>query len=69
MLWIGDNMMAHGRFVPPENVIKAVSAVTAADLQRLAHSILKCGRTTLAMIAPGLSEDDGAGFRKSLATL
>jgi predicted Zn-dependent peptidase len=69
MLWIGDNMMAHGRFVPPENVIKAVSAVTAADLQRLARSILKCGWTSLAMIAPGLSKDDEAGFRKSLATL
>jgi predicted Zn-dependent peptidase len=69
MMWIGDNIMGHGKFIPPEDVIKAVSAVTADDIRTLAISILKRPLISFSMIAPNLSEQDEAGFRKGLASL
>jgi predicted Zn-dependent peptidase len=62
MMWIGENLITRNRFVPPQESIEGIEAVTAADVRRLARQILTRETLSLAMVAPGLDD----GFRKRL---
>jgi predicted Zn-dependent peptidase len=52
MTWAADNLLNFGRFIQPDEVIAAIGRVTAADLQRLAHDVLRPERLSCALIAP-----------------
>lgn len=69
MLWLGDNLLTHGRFVPPEESIDRLQAVTAEDVCRVAAGVLRRRRTSLALIAPGLSDADTAWLGAELAAV
>jgi len=69
MLWLGDNIVALGRFTPPEEVIEKVAAVTPEEVQAVARTVIKRSRTSFSMIAPGMSADDESGVRKALDRL
>jgi predicted Zn-dependent peptidase len=69
MMWLGDNLLSRGRFVSPEETIKKLREVTAADIQKLAKQIFKHTRASLAVVSPGLSKQDQATMRTSLKNL
>jgi predicted Zn-dependent peptidase len=69
MMWVGDNIMAHGRFVPPEDVINAISAVTPEDVQHFACTFLRRSKSTLAMVAPNLPDAAKKQYTAALAKL
>jgi predicted Zn-dependent peptidase len=56
MLWVGDNMISYGKFLPPEDAIKNIQAVTAKDVQEVAESIFHEASTSIAMVAPETSD-------------
>ncbi|MFC1462468.1 M16 family metallopeptidase [Verrucomicrobiota bacterium] len=69
MMWLGDNIMSHDRFIAPDESISEISKVTAEDIQRLARQVIKRGRTSLAVISPDLSAADKAQMRAALKKL
>jgi len=69
MMWIGDNIMSYGRFIPPDETIRMLSRVTAADVQKLACSIIKKTRVTLSMVSPGIGDESLDETRGILKTL
>jgi len=52
MMWIGENLIAYGRFIQPETVIARLERVTAEDVQRVAEDVLRANRVSVAMIVP-----------------
>ncbi len=52
MMWVGENLLAHGRVIDPEETMRATQAVAAADIQKVAQTFLKKGRLSIAMVAP-----------------
>jgi predicted Zn-dependent peptidase len=52
MMWVGENLLAHGRVMDPEETMRATQAVTADGIQKLANTFLKKGRLSIAMVAP-----------------
>lgn len=69
MLWLGDNIMSHERVMKPEETIKRISSVTAEDVQKLALSVIKRRRVSLAMISPNIGRQDEPGMKKMLRVL
>ncbi|OVE75954.1 hypothetical protein BVX97_02835 [bacterium E08(2017)] len=69
MISMGDNIISHGRFIPREEIIKNVESVTADDVQRLARTIFRKTRTSLALIVPELDRGDERFYRKQLDTI
>jgi predicted Zn-dependent peptidase len=69
MMWIGDNLISHGRFIPPEEIIGQVERVSAADIRRLAGETLAAARTSLAVVSPDLAARDQPALRKLLGRL
>jgi len=55
MLWIGDNLISYGRFIPPDEIIARITAVRAEEIQSLASDILRGEAVSLAVISPDLS--------------
>lgn len=52
MTWLGENLMSLDRFVSPEDIIAALGRVTADELQRLARTVLRPSRVSLAAVLP-----------------
>ncbi len=52
MMWIGDNLLSHGRFINPNEVIEKVRAVTTDDILRLAQSYFRQSRLSVAAVTP-----------------
>lgn len=50
MMWCGESMMNYGSVHDPEEVRRSLSAVTAEDLQALAHEFLNNSRVSLAVV-------------------
>jgi predicted Zn-dependent peptidase len=69
MMWIGDNLITRERFVPPQELVDAIAAVSAEDVQRIAREVLVGRRLSLAMVAPGLDDAMGARIGDALAAL
>ncbi len=69
MICLGDSVVSYGKFTPREEVINNIESVTAADVQRLAKSIIKKSRTSLALVLPELAPGDERYYRKQLRTL
>jgi len=69
MMWIGDNLLAYGRFIPPETAIRQVERVTAGEVRALAGEILRPDRVSLAVLAPDIAEKDAPGVRRLIGAL
>lgn len=57
MMWIGDNLLSYGKFIPPEDVIERISSVRIDDLSALSQTVLNSSRTSLAMVSPDLGRE------------
>ncbi|MCK5850251.1 MAG: insulinase family protein [Kiritimatiellae bacterium] len=69
MIWIGDNIMSYGKFMHPSQTLESLTGVTSEDVQKLAGSILKRSRISLALITPKASADDERRIRPILKSL
>ncbi len=58
MMWIGENLLTHGRVIDPEETIRATQAVTAEGIQKVSRTFLKKGRLSISMVAPIESAPD-----------
>jgi predicted Zn-dependent peptidase len=54
--WIGAQELLWGEVKTPEEIVKAIDAVTVEDLQRLAESLLEPAKLNLAVVGPYRSE-------------
>lgn len=52
MMWLGDNILTHGRFVSPDDVIRKVERVTAEDIQDVAVEVFTPTNVTMALVGP-----------------
>jgi len=52
MMWMGDNLLAWGRFIHPAESIAAFEAVDAEAIQALAGELFKGATASLATVAP-----------------
>lgn len=52
MLWAGESMVNLGRVRTPEEVVKKVEKISAADLQRVARTIFSAPAFDLAVVGP-----------------
>ncbi len=66
MMWAGEHLLAYGEVVTPESVIDALRAVTAADVQALARTLVRPAGMSLAVVAPEPGRDAEARMRKIL---
>ncbi|MBI3987251.1 MAG: insulinase family protein [Lentisphaerae bacterium] len=69
MMWMGESILTYGRAITPDEFIEAVSAVTADDVQKLAHAILRDRCVSLSLLSPGLSDKDGERLKTILEEL
>jgi predicted Zn-dependent peptidase len=63
MMWVGEHYMSYGHLITPEETIAALMAVTPEEIGRVAGVLLRPGRSSVAMVSPGVSE----GLEKDLA--
>ncbi|MGV3772790.1 MAG: M16 family metallopeptidase [Verrucomicrobiales bacterium] len=52
MMWIGENLLAHGRIPTPAEVKKHISQVTPAQIRAAAKSFFHAERLSLALVSP-----------------
>jgi predicted Zn-dependent peptidase len=50
MIWIGENLMSHGRYVHPDEVIRRLEAITVEEIQGVASRVLRRSRLSLSAI-------------------
>lgn len=60
MFWMGDNLLAWGRFIAPGESIEAFSAVSAEDVQTLAQQLFTGAAGSLAYVSPHDAPPDEA---------
>ena len=52
MMWIGDNLLSHGRFIDPDEAIAKAQAVTADDIMQLVSTYFRRSRLSVAAVTP-----------------
>ncbi len=60
MMWIGENILIHGRVIDPDESIAALEKVTADQIQKLANTFFTKGRLSVAVVAPTADAPDQA---------
>ena len=58
MMWLGDQTLSYGMVADPEESIREVMAVTPDQLQRLAVWAFRFRRTSIAVVAPAMPDQD-----------
>ncbi|HNR94035.1 MAG TPA: pitrilysin family protein [Kiritimatiellia bacterium] len=60
MMWIGGQILQRGCYEQPEEIIRKLEAVSAADVLRLAREIIRASHFSLALVCPeGGAADPG----------
>lgn len=67
LLWVGENLLAYGRVIQPDDYIREIHAVNAEEILHLAQNILTLSRFSFAMISPHPEVRARAMFRKALS--
>ena len=52
MMWAGGQILQRGYYEHPEEIIRKLEAVSAADVLHLAREIIRAGRLSLALVCP-----------------
>ncbi|NLB59858.1 MAG: insulinase family protein [Lentisphaerae bacterium] len=69
MLWMGEHILHYRKCLAPEDEIRAVMNVKAADVRAVANAVFLERLASLALLSPQLSAKDGERFRGMLASL
>ncbi|MCE9615571.1 MAG: insulinase family protein [Lentisphaerae bacterium] len=68
MMWAGENVLTRGRFIPPEETIAKLEAVTSVEILALARAVLREANVSLAIISPDLGEPEQRRMRATLGS-
>ncbi len=52
MMWIGENLLAYEKIIPPSQVKKRLAAVTASEIRSVASEFFRPERLSLALVSP-----------------
>jgi predicted Zn-dependent peptidase len=52
MMWLGEQILGHGRVHAPEEVRRRITAVTAAEVRAVARDFFRSERLNLALVSP-----------------
>ena len=69
MMWLGENMLSHGKFVSPDDTITKISEVRPHEIQKVARTIFKRSRSSLASITPESCMADESAAERILKKL
>ncbi len=58
MLWLGENVLTHGKFVSPSDVVESINKVTSEDVMKLANTLFTVRNACLSAVSPELSEEN-----------
>src|SRR5262249_44494204 len=58
MMWLGEQLVGHGRIISPAEIKKRIRAVTAAEVRAVAREFFRPERYNLALVSP-LKSDRG----------
>lgn len=67
LLWVGENLLAYGRVIQPEDYIRKIQAVNAEEILHVARTILTLSRSSFAMISPHQEVHARVMFRKAVS--
>jgi predicted Zn-dependent peptidase len=56
MMWLGEQVLGHGRIIPLEETRSRLAAVQPAEIRRVAADFLQPSRLSLALVSPRRSE-------------
>lgn len=60
MMWLGEQILGHGRLVPPEETRRRLAAVGPSEVRAVARDFFRASRLSLALVSPR-SSDRGLG--------
>ena len=60
MMWLGEQILGHGRIIPPEETRRRLASVQPAEVRQVARDFLKPSRLSMALVSPRKS-DRGLG--------
>ncbi len=69
MMWVGESLLNYDRLVQPQEAIRGIEKVAAADVHRLANEVLSGRRLSVAMITPKGNDDTARMIREQIAAL
>ncbi len=58
MSWIGENVVCHGRFIPPEDTVDRIRSVTPEDVRQVAEDVFVPESISTAMVCPTVDARD-----------
>jgi predicted Zn-dependent peptidase len=56
MMWLGEQVLGHGRIIPPQETRSRLAAVQPSEIRRVAADFLQPSRLSLALVSPRRSE-------------
>ena len=66
MMWMGEHLLNYRACLAPEDAIRAVQGVSAEDVRKVADAIFRERLASLALLAPGLTPQNGEHFQEML---
>jgi predicted Zn-dependent peptidase len=52
MMWLGEQLLGHGKITPPAQIKRAIARITPAQIRRAAHDFFQRDRLNLALVTP-----------------
>jgi len=69
MMWAGEYTLNYGTVLSPEEAVDAVNAIRSEDIQKTAEAVFRKQSATLAMLSPGVTEQENDILNRMLSTL
>ena len=69
MMWVGDNLMSHGRFISTEETICLIERVTPEQVRAVANQVLRPSQSCVSIVSPDIGERDKRWIRAAVARL
>jgi predicted Zn-dependent peptidase len=64
MMWLGENLIGHGKIIAPREIKRRIGKVTAAEIRAAARDFFRPERLNLALVSPLKSARSLAGLLK-----
>jgi predicted Zn-dependent peptidase len=69
MMWLGENVLTHGKFISPADVVSRIDKVTAEDVTKIACSVFTARKASLSAVSPEFTAKDEPRLAKILQDL
>jgi predicted Zn-dependent peptidase len=64
MMWLGENLISHGKIIAPREIKRRINRVTAGEIRAVARDFFRPERLNLALVSPLKSAKSLAGLLK-----